>query len=114
MTWKKGQSGSPGGRSNKRTLVTDSIVRELNSAADNGDGTKARALAATLVKRAIEGDTRAADIVLERVEGKAEQVINVRRTIRELADDELAAIASGSGDGVVNAEDEPQEPSQLH
>jgi hypothetical protein len=113
VTWKKGQSGNPGGRGSRR-LVTDSLVRELSQAAEDGDGNKARSLAKALVKRAIEGDTRAADIVLERVEGKAEQVINVRRTIRDFTDDELLAIASGSGDGSNESSEESPEPSQLH
>lgn len=113
MPFEKGKSGNPGGRS-RRTLVTDAIVRELNAAAEDGDGIKARALAKTLVKRAIEGDTRAADIVLERVEGKAEQTINVRRTIREFTDEELAAIAAGSSESTSDPQDGAGEPSVVH
>lgn len=114
MPFQKGKSGNPGGRSNRRTLVTDAIVRELNTAADDGDGTKARQLAKTLVKRAMDGDTRAADIVLERVEGKAEQTINVRRTIREFTDEELAAIAAGSSPSASEPEGSEDEPGVLH
>jgi hypothetical protein len=113
MPFEKGKSGNPGGRS-RRTLVTDSIVRELNAAAEDGDGNKARQLAKALVKKAIDGDTRAADIVLERVEGKAEQTINVRRTIREFTDEELAAIAAGSGESVAEPALFESEPSVVH
>lgn len=108
MPFQKGKSGNPGGRASRRTLVTDAIVRELKEA------DKARALAKTLVQRAIDGDTRAADIVLERVEGKAEQTINVRRTIREFTDEELAAIAAGSSESASGPQDGESEASVLH
>lgn len=113
MAWKKGESGNPNGRP-RRTIVTDCIVRELLSAAEDGDGDKARSLAKSLVSRALNGDMRAAEICLDRVEGKPDQTIHVRRTARELADDELNNIAAGSSNRAAEPQESPEVTSSVH
>lgn len=57
--------------------LTDAIRIALHEAADEGNIKKLRVLATKLVDRACEGDVRAAEIVLERLEGKVQQQVAV-------------------------------------
>ena len=82
MTFEPGNNANPNGRPKGRKIITDCINVELNSAADDGDGKKVRALARRLVDSAIEGNMTAASIVLERVEGKAGQTLDINHEVR--------------------------------
>lgn len=113
MTWKKGQSGNPRGAP-KRMLISSNIERELLQAADDGDVTKARLIAKKVVALAVSGEPWAIQFVTERTEGKPEQRIDITRHVRDLADEELLAIAAGSGDGAATAQDGAQEHQPIH
>lgn len=65
--------GAPIGNKNatKNRPITEAITRALLA----NDGAKLRALAESLVDRAIESDTRAAIEVNDRIEGKVPQAI---------------------------------------
>lgn len=76
----------------------------IKEATDEG-GSKLRAVADALITKAISGDVQAIREVADRLDGKVAQTIagdpdaplqhNVR-SLRDLSDDELAAIATGS------------------
>ena len=76
--WAKGQSGNPSGRPKHFKLLSDAIKLELLS-----DERKPRAIAVRLVRMAIdpEADPKvalaAAQLLLDRLEGKAAQTVDV-------------------------------------
>jgi hypothetical protein len=70
--WKPGQSGNPGGRPKKR--LVDECLEELLEAADSKE---AKALAIKLLAKALTGDTKAAQLVAERTQGKPSQKVEV-------------------------------------
>jgi hypothetical protein len=67
-----GQSGNPSGRP-KRKLV-DEMLAELLEAADSE---RARQVAEAILKKATDGDTKAAQLVAERTQGKPSQKVEV-------------------------------------
>jgi hypothetical protein len=70
--WKPGQSGNPGGRPKKK--LVDECLEELLEAADSEH---AKALAISLIAKALNGDTKAAQLVAERTQGKPSQKVEV-------------------------------------
>jgi len=66
-SFKKGQSGNPGGR--PAVLLTP-LLREIMQATESGNISKAKLLAQTLVDKAIAGDMDAIKVVLDRIDGK--------------------------------------------
>lgn len=66
------RGGQPGNKNaTKNRPITEAITRVLLA----NDGEKLRALAESLVARAIESDTRAAVEVNDRIEGKVPQAV---------------------------------------
>lgn len=65
--WQPGQSGNPGGR--PKGLLTAELRRQLL----RNDAEKIRAIASTLIRRAVAGSIPAIQTVLERVDGKVLQ-----------------------------------------
>ncbi len=112
MAWKKGQSGNPNGGPKDKAFA-DALRIAVN--ADDGDGTKKlRRIAEKLVTCALNGESWAIQQVADRLDGKPAQEATLmvgRLRANELADDELADIAVGSGEGVAEA---PIDPSQLN
>lgn len=115
--FRKGQSGNPNGRP-KRELVTTHIERELlqpaKEANQSGDVTKARKIAEQVVKMAEEGDKWAIQFVTERTEGRPDQPVSIRESVRELSDADLANIAAGSGDRASEPSPSAEISSKLH
>lgn len=70
--WKPGQSGNPSGRPRKRLL--DWALEEQLEALDSA---QAAVIAAKLLKKAANGDVRAAQLIAERTEGKPKQKVEV-------------------------------------
>lgn len=79
MPFQKGVVTNPNGagRKPREKLISDYLVLSLKEAAKNGEGPRARELADAIVERAIQGDMRAAEIVLERMEGKMAQQLDI-------------------------------------
>ena len=111
--------GAPLGNHNaaKGRLITEQIMIALKEECElNGEKTtKMRALASTLVDRAIDGDMTAAREVLNRVEGAVAQTVTVapgqsllgildelerRRDLREIEGDVIDADPQPDGDAI--------------
>jgi hypothetical protein len=77
--WKKGQSGNPKGRP-KLPDIKEAIAKTLTEKKTGKDGKKVSAidtvLKALLIK-AIQGDVRAAEVLLDRAYGKPNQALQV-------------------------------------
>jgi hypothetical protein len=81
--WQPGQSGNPGGRPKRRLI--DELLEELLLTEDSK---VAEAIARALLAKAKRGDLRAVQLVVERVQGRPKQAMEL----------------SGSGlDGLVEA-----------
>ncbi len=105
-------AGRPKGSENRDKPYREALRLELAAA---GEGMKAlRRVAAAHIAKAAEGDMAAVRELADRLDGKVAQSVDmtVRKQIaKELSDDELAGIATGSGEGVA----EPSlDPSQLN
>lgn len=74
--WKKGQSGNPAGRPKKIPELRELLANVLG---DEKDGkTAAEAILMALRAKAVKGDVRAAELLLDRAYGKA--AVNVDLT----------------------------------
>lgn len=73
MTWQKGQSGNPAGRTTDKAL-TAALRIELREAGKDGL-TRSRRVVRKLLKVAEEGNVTAIQLVFDRLEGKAPQAI---------------------------------------
>jgi hypothetical protein len=74
--WKKGQSGNPNGRPKKLPQIEKLLAEVLGEKADNGPSGIKQILTA-LKRKAAKGDTRAAELILDRAYGKAKQKVEV-------------------------------------
>lgn len=73
--FKKGQSGNPKGRPKKLPQLDELMAEVLG---EEKDGiTAAKAILAKLRQKAISGDVRAAEIMLDRAYGKAKQSMEI-------------------------------------
>lgn len=73
--FKPGQSGNPKGRP-KKLPALDKLLAEVLGSPDDDDS-PAKEILEALAKRAKKGDTRAAEIILDRAYGKAKQHIEI-------------------------------------
>lgn len=77
--WKKGQSGNPAGRPKKLPELRELLANVLG---DSKDGkTAAEAILMALRTKAIRGDVRAAELLLDRAYGKPKQDIDVEANL---------------------------------
>lgn len=74
--FKPGQSGNPNGRPRKLPELDKLLADVLGQQNDDGK-TAAENILEALYKRALKGDTRAAEILMDRAYGKAKQEIKV-------------------------------------
>jgi hypothetical protein len=106
MAFAKGKSGNPGGRPKSR-MATQELILALSA----NSGERLRRIVNALLDRAETGDTQAISAVFDRIEGKPPQFStgdsDEFRKAMDLSDDELAAIAAGSGDGAAETETGP-------
>jgi Family of unknown function (DUF5681) len=89
--FKKGRSGNPKGRPPKLPKLDELLAEVLGDEKD--DITAAKGILMALRKKAIAGDVRAAEILLDRAYGKAKQ------TIKHEGDPEAPIIIDWSGGG---------------
>lgn len=73
--FKPGQSGNPAGRPKKLPQL-DKLLADVLGSID-ADNSPAQKILEALAKKAEKGDTRAAEIILDRAYGKAKQSIQV-------------------------------------
>ena len=90
--WKKGQSGNPGGRPSIPKLGRTLGIRLKERVLDN-DGHLAEKIITALLKKAIKGDWKAAQLVLEYVEGRPAQTVNLNSNESPKVQDIEARIA---------------------
>lgn len=88
-SWKKGQSGNPGGRPKKKL-----IDRALEELLLENDSEKARELAQRVLQLALAGDVLAIKFIAERTEGRAMQKVEISGELnagelRQMSDTEL-------------------------
>jgi hypothetical protein len=76
-SWKKGQSGNPGGR--PKRPITDAYEAQLIKPVkgDLQKRTYAEMIAAAQIRKALRGNTMAAKEITDRIEGKARQALDV-------------------------------------
>jgi len=75
--WKPGESGNPAGKK-KGTRHFSTLIREAITKVATDTGTSDdKEIVRALVEKAKLGDLKAVDMVLDRVDGKAEQTINL-------------------------------------
>ena len=80
--WKKGESGNPKGRPKKIPELRELLANVLG---DEKDGkTAAEAILMALRNKAIKGDVRAAELLLDRAYGKARQDFDMNIGITEV------------------------------
>jgi hypothetical protein len=96
--WKPGQSGNPKGKKKGARHFT-TLIREAITKVANGDDEPAdRVIVAKLVEKAKQGDLAAIDRVIDRIDGKAEQNINLDADIsiddNGFSDEEKQALLS--------------------
>ncbi len=80
--FQKGQSGNPAGKPKGArhfsTLIREAITRVAEDTGTSDD----KEIVKALVEKAKKGDLKAIDTVLDRVDGKAEQTINLEGELR--------------------------------
>jgi hypothetical protein len=77
--WKKGQSGNPAGRPKKLPELRELLANVLG---DSKDGkTAAEAILMALRTKAVRGDVRAAELLLDRAYGKPKQDIDIEANL---------------------------------
>jgi hypothetical protein len=85
MPFQPGQSGNPGGRRSAKPItdalsVILSLPRDYDLSKDNRSlGNKAALLAETLCKQAMEGNSAAIQEIINRVEGKPIQQLDIKK-----------------------------------
>ena len=83
--FKKGQSGNPNGRPPKLPELDKLLAEVLD---DEKDGlTAAKAILLKLRQKAIGGDIRAAEIILNRAYGKPKESLELKAQVTSMIDD---------------------------
>ena len=111
--WRKGQSGNPAGKP-KGTLHFKTLflraIEEIGAQTSSGEKIKWDAvIVRKLLKMASDGNIRAIEVILDRVDGKPAQSLDVTTQgdkinfTRELSDAELLDLAAGSEGGAGKA-----------
>lgn len=98
--WKQGESGNPKGRTPKPSCLTSWLKEDLARIDPVTGKTNAQLIAEKMVTDAKAGVASARAEIFERVEGKVTIPVSVedkQKTVEEMTDAELEAIARGSG-----------------
>jgi hypothetical protein len=94
MPWKRGESGHPGGRHIEK--VFSDLFRQVGNEIDSVTGKrKARLLVEKVYALALEGESWAATIVMDRVDGRPQveaALVVSHQEVKALSDDELLAL----------------------
>lgn len=78
----KGVSGNPKGAKKKLPALDKLMAEVLGSIDDDGAKSEAKAILTALVNKAKKGDTRAAEILLDRGYGKPKEKLEITEEIR--------------------------------
>lgn len=87
MPFKKGQSGNPKGRPKNTKTFTEVLRQEADELLKDQGITKYEALAKVLFSKAGKGDLKAIDMIMDRIDGKPRQAV-------ELSGDENKPVVS--------------------
>lgn len=79
--WKKGQSGNPKGRPKKIPEIDELLADVLGD--EQGGISAAKAILLAVRAKALKGDTRSAEILMDRAWGKPKQQIDAKLEIEE-------------------------------
>jgi hypothetical protein len=80
--WKKGQSGNPKGRPKKLPDLKELLISVLG---DTKDGKSAMEVVLMAIRaKALKGDTRAAELLLDRAYGKPKQETDIMTTFTQV------------------------------
>lgn len=117
MSGPRFQPGNKMGGRRKERLIYEALMVALKRPVSKHDELKCyQKIVNNLVDLAVQGDMQAIKEVIDRTDGKAvtpiDLDVNDNRTIRELTDAELHAIAGGAGDTVET--DGAGEPDRVH
>lgn len=74
--FKKGETGNPNGRPRKLPSIDKLLIEVLGD--EDDDNSEAYAILRALATKAKKGDTKAAEILLDRAFGKAKQTIEAK------------------------------------
>ena len=85
-TWQKGQSGNPEGKAEIRPFL-----KTLRMAIAQDNNVRLRKCAETLLDLAATGEPWAAQMLADRLDGKATQEVLVKREARDMSLDEILA-----------------------
>jgi uncharacterized protein DUF5681 len=107
--WKPGETGNPEGAKKPRRFLA-----ALERALAQDDGKRLRDCVEKLLDFAAQGQPWAVQFLAERLDGKAEQTVSIIRDAVELSDNDLANIASGSGDRTPETPSSPKIPPIVH
>lgn len=108
--WKKGQSGNPKGRPKKLPDLKELLISVLG---DTKEGkTAMEAVLLSIRAKALKGDTRAAELLLDRAYGKPKQETDIMTTFTQVImplppAEEVLEIGQG---GIGQIESKSQEP----
>ena len=80
--WKKGQSGNPKGRPKSMPDLKEALMTVLGQIKD--DTNALEAMLTVLRSKALKGDTKAAEILLDRAYGKPKQETDVMATFTQV------------------------------
>lgn len=91
MAFKPGQSGNPKGADPKQRRFLTTLERAIIQ----DDGKRLREAVEKLLDHAASGEPWAIGMLADRLDGKAMQFLDVKRSMDELSDDELGRIIEG-------------------
>lgn len=94
MPFAKGKSGNPGGRSRAERFVTEALVMEMKSRADDGDTKGMRGVARKIWDLAELGERWAAEFIRDTLDGKPTQQVDMNMTLVN-QEDALDALDGG-------------------
>jgi hypothetical protein len=99
--WKKGESGNPAGRPKSKP-----ITAALKAMLDKDDGKAIKAVAAKALQMALKGDFRYYKEMMERIEGKVTESIDV--TSNNVNIDATPGLSNAQRDKLAEFEDGPE------
>lgn len=116
-------AGAPKGNRNARkskdweSALRRALAQYEDRASNISPGEALRKIADNVVKLALAGSKDAINEIACRLDGKPTEHIQgeiLHHHTSDLSDEQLAAIASGSSEGVAEPSDSPPEPSGVH
>ncbi len=102
IPWKPGQSGNPAGRPKNKP-----ITAALKDLLDKNDGEAIKALASVALKNALKGDFRYAKEILDRIDGKVMDQLDVTTDGQAIAD--YPGLNATQRNKLADMEDGPEE-----